>query len=425
MVLAAPLALGALHPLFLGVAAAGAVALLGVLVVDYQSAARDPELEVRRQHHPRLYLAAENRITLSVTNRSARPVRVWLRDTPPEAFQPSTYFLGDTVGAGATAELAYVVRPAARGRYRFGDLYLRWRTPGGLLWRQRPVAAAEELPVYPNLLAVEHYELLARRGLLHELGLRSVRRRGEGTAFESLREYQPDDDYRRINWPATARRHQPITTLYQTERNQRLVILLDLGRMMLTRVGELSRLDHAVNAALLLSYVALRRGDRVGLIGFADGVQRMLPPRSGRAHFYAIVEQLYAVRAQPVEADYAAAFTRLRSVTAGRSLVVLFTDLNDAETARSIARFVVPLARHHLPLCVTLSDPAVEARADRVPASGRELYEKVVAARLLEDRDTLLDELRRAGGFIVDAPADRLTPASIDRYLALRDRFLP
>src|SRR5947207_16008339 len=110
---------------------------------------------------------------------------------------------------------------------------------------------------------------MTRRGLLEEIGLRSARIRGRGTEFQSVRDYQPDDDYRRINWKATARRHRPITTLYETERSQRLIVMIDLGRMMLSRVGELTKLDAAINAALLLCYVALVHGDRVGLLSFA------------------------------------------------------------------------------------------------------------------------------------------------------------
>lgn len=424
LALAVPLALGVLTPAFLGVAAAGALGLIGATLADYAAAVPPGQLAVERRHHPRLYLAADNRIDLVVTNRSRRAVAIRLRDTPPVAFRSSAIFLAGTVPPAATATLDYTTRPTARGRYRFGTVTLRWLTPFGLLWRQRTFPLAEEVPVYPNLLEVQKYDLLARRGLLQQMGLRSARLLGRGTEFESLREYQPDDDYRRINWKATARRHRPITTLYETERSQRLIVMLDLGRLMLARVGDLSRLDVAVNAALLLCYVALAHGDRVGLLSFADGVHAYIPPRRGRSHFYRIVEQLYGVGAQPVESDYAAAFARLRGDLRGRALITLFTDLGDPDVARGVARYLVLLARHHLPLCVTLSDPVVAARADLVPASGRDLYEKVVAARLLDERAAIIDQLRQAGVLTVDAPADRLTPATINRYLELKERAL-
>ena len=420
----AALALGMLAPAFVGMAIAGALALLAACFADYSAALRPTDFALERRHHPRLYLAADNPIDLGVANRGRRALELRLRDTPPSAFRSSTLFMDGTVAPAETQTFRYTTRPTARGIYRFGTITARWATPLGLLWRQRTLDADEEVSVYPNLLEVEKYDLLARRGLLREMGLRTTRYIDRGTEFESLREYQPDDDFRRINWKATARRHRPITALHETERSQRLLVMLDLGRMMLTRIGDLTRLDLAVNASLLLCYVALRRGDRVGLLSFADGIHSYSPPRSGRSHFYRIVEQLYAVRAQPVESDYVEAFGRLRSDLRGRSLVVLFTDIGEPDVARTIALNLALLARHHLPLAVTLSDPVVQERAEIVPDTGRDLYEKVVAGRLIEERSAVLEQLHRAGVLTVDAPADRLAPSTINRYLELKERAL-
>lgn len=424
LALAVPLGLGEVAPAFVGLAAAGAIALLAAGLADLSAAVRPSELGVERQHHPRLYLAADNPIELNVTNSSRREAAVRLRDTPPVAFRSSTLFLGGRVGPAGSAVFRYTTRPTARGQYRFGTVTLRWRTPLGLLWRQRTLQLGEEVAVYPNLLEVQKYDLLARKGLLHEMGLRRVRRLGRGTEFESLRDYQSDDDFRWINWKATARRHRPVTSLFETERSQRLIVMLDLGRMMLTRVGELTRLDAAVNAALLLCYVALVHGDRVGLLSFADGIHAYSPPRRGRAQFYRILEQLYAVTPRSIESDYVGAFAHLRGDLRGRALVTLFTDLSDQDVARTIAQHLCLLARHHLPLCVALSDPVVQARAELTPEAGSELYQKVVAGRLLDERAALLDELRHAGVLTVDAPADQLAPATINRYLELKERAL-
>jgi uncharacterized protein (DUF58 family) len=424
LLLTAPLALGELIFAFVGVAAAGLAILLAAVLADHSASARAGELEVTRQHHPRLYLGDDNPIDLVVTNRSRRMVHLRLRDTPPAFFVTGSLFQEGDAPAASSITFRYTTRPTERGQYRFGTVTLRWRSPLGLLWRQRTVPLDEEVAVYPNLFEVQKYDLLARKGMLREMGLRAARLMGRGTEFESLRDYQSDDDYRRINWKATARRHRPITTLYETERSQRLIVMLDLGRMMLTRVGDLTRLDWAVNSALLLCYVALVRGDRVGLLSFADGIHAYTPPRRGRAHFYRIVEQLYAVRSQPVESDYAAAFARLRMDLPGRSLIALFTDLSDQDVAQTIARNLMLLARHHLPLCVTLSDPSALEWAAVVPNSGHELYGKVVAGRLLEERAMVLDRLRHAGVLTVDAPADQLTPATINRYLEMKERAL-
>jgi uncharacterized protein (DUF58 family) len=421
---AAPLLLASWQPWLLGVTAAYGVVILALVVLDARTSVAARELGLTREHDPRLYLGAYNLIRLAVTNRSRRDVEVRVRDTPPVSFLSSAVILNGKALPASQLELSYTTRPMARGHYRFGVAVIRWLGPFGLLWRQRTVPLDEEVPVYPNLLEVQKYDLLARRGLLQEMGLRNARYIGRGTEFESLREYQPDDDYRRINWKATARRGKPVTTQYETERSQRLIIMLDAGRMMMTRIGDLTRLDTAVNSALLLCHVALKRGDRVGLLSFAESVQGFAPPRSGRAQFHRITEQLYDVRPQPIESDYRAAFTRLRMVLHGRALVVLFTDLNDPDVAGTIARYMIGLARYHLPLCTTLRDPAIDSAAQAAPESGRELYRKVVAGRLLEERSLVLDQLSRSGVLTVDAAADRLTPATINRYMELKDRAL-
>lgn len=424
LVVAVPLLLGTLSAVFLGITAALAIGLIATVVADYASAPSATKFRVERRHAPRLYLADDNRIQLYVENSSARSASIRARDTPPVAFISSSLFVAGEVSGRGTATLSYTTRPTERGRYRFGGVVLRWQTPLGLLWREAHLALDEDVLVYPNLREVDRYDLLTRRGLLRELGVRNTRALGRGTAFESLREYQSDDDFRWIDWKATARRHQPITTLYETERNQRLMIVLDLGRMMQTRVGELTRLDHAVNAALLLGYVALSRGDRVGLLSFADRIDAYAPPRSGKSHFYRIVDQLYAVRAQTVESDYTAAFNRLRHDLHGRSLIAFFTDLSDPDVARSVARHLAALSRHHLPICIALSDPVLAERASQTPRNSRELYERVVASLRLEERETILDELRRLGIATVDVPADRLAIDTINRYLEIKERAL-
>jgi len=400
------------------------LALVALVWADYAAAVRPGLLEVRREHHPRLYLGADNPIELIVTNRGPRVVEARLRDTPPASFRPSRLLHGGPVTPDEPTAFRYTVRPSARGRYVFGVVVLRWRTPLGLLWRQHTLPLQEDLAVYPNLVDIEKYEVLARRGLLHEMGLRASRLRGAGTEFESLREYQSDDDYRRINWKATARRQRPITTLYQTERSQRLVIMLDEGRMMLPGSGELSRLDRAVNAALLLSYVALGRGDRVGLLAFADTVTSYLPPRAGRRQFFSILEQLYNATARPVESDYATAFARLRRDLRGRSLVLLFTAPVDPDVSRLLGRHLALTARHHLPIYVALQDAELRAVASQVPDSSARLYRKLVASRVLEEQEVIFEEMTRSGVHVVDVDQEQMAAAAINRYLELKERAL-
>jgi uncharacterized protein (DUF58 family) len=416
------LAGAAVLPGLLAVAALAFVAVLVLVGLEVGLLPRAGLLMVRREHEPRLSLGAQNAVTVEVANGGGRPVAFTLRDQPPPDCTASALFLEGVAPPGGATRVRYTLRPLRRGNHAFGDVVLRWPGPLGLLRRQATFPAAASAKVYPNLLEVRKYDLLARRGRLLEAGLRPSRRFGAGTEFESLRDYQPDDDYRRINWKATARRGHPMTAEYETERSQNVLAVLDAGRLMGTDVHGLTKLDHALNTSLLLAYVAALRGDRVGLLGFSDRVLSYLPPRRGRRAFHAMLEALYNLTPEPVEPDFDGAFRFLAARQMRRSLLVLFTDLTDRDVSSGLVLHLARLARHHLAVCVTLADPTVLALAGATPANSEALYERVVASHLLEERAEVLGALRQRGVITLDVPADRLTVAVVNKYLELKSR---
>src|SRR3954451_16698706 len=362
------LAAANLVPGLLLVAAAAWLLALGLIGAEWRVLATGAAVSLRRRHEPRLSLGAENVIWLDLDSRAPRTLAVTLRDETPASCLASALFLQATVPAGGSVSLRYLLRPLRRGDHAFGEVTARWPGPLGLLRRQASYPRAEMVKVYPNLLEIRKYDLLARRGRLVESGLRTSRRFGSGTEFESLREYQPDDDYRRINWKATARRGHPMTAEFETERSQNVLVVLDAGRLMATTVHDLNKLDHAVNTSLLLAYVAALRGDRVGLLTFSDRVLAYLPPRRGRRAFLAMLATLYTLPAEPVEPDFDRVFQFLATRQMRRSLVVLFTDLSDRDVSSVLVRHLARLARQHLTVCVTLGDPAVLQAATVTPS---------------------------------------------------------
>jgi uncharacterized protein (DUF58 family) len=424
MLVAAPLIAlsGWIAPL-LPVVWAYVVAVLVLAVFDWRAAQSADRFELRREHDRRLSLGAENLVRVHIRERGGRRTEVSLRDDPPDEFAVigKRTLTGSVIGRG-TLVLDYHVRPRRRGDYDFGDLNLRWVGPLGLMVRQARYPAAVAVKVYPNLVAVHKYDLLLRRNRLHELGLRNARIFGEGTEFHRLRDYLPDDEYRRINWKATARRARPITMEYETERSQTVMALLDVGRMMASPVGEMAKLDYVVNAVLLFSYVAAAKGDKVGLLAFANEVRHYLAPRQGRGQFYRLLELLYGVQANPVEPDYGRAINYLAIRHKKRSLVVLFTDLSGGLGVESLVAPVSTLQRRHLPLVVTISAPAVYAVARACPADSVTVYRRAIAEKLLDERRMVLDTLGRRGVLTLDVPAEKLTVAVINKYLELKAR---
>lgn len=406
-----------------------AMAVATVLLVDWRISPHPRDWQATRLHDNRLSLDAENAIRITVRRRSAptahsRETTLWVRDTPPPVFRvrAEDAILDTQLAPGRETALTYNVRPPRRGDYTFGDLYLRWQSRLGLWQRQTTIPAAGPVRVYPNLANVRRYELLVRRNQTWELGLRNSRRFGSGSEFERLRDYQPDDEYRRIHWKATARRNAPIVMEYETERSQNIIALLDIGRMMRSPVGDIAKLDYAINAVLLLAYVAVQKGDRVGLLTFADGPQTWVTPGSGKAHFHRLLEQLYAVESLPTEPDYGAAFAYFAAKQSKRSMVLVFSDLTGDLGAQSLFAHMAHIQKRHLALLVTLRDPTIQGWAHRLPNDTEELYRRTVAAQLLEERRLLLERLQRQGVRALDAPASELSAQVINRYLELKAR---
>ncbi len=418
-----PLALADVTPAFVTLALLMLVAAFALAIVDYRATPAPSTVPVERVAEPQLSIGVGNRVTVRLRNPFALPLRATVRDTVPTSFDVDRRTAELVVGPGATAEAAYAARPRHRGSFRFGDVHIRLRGPLDLLQRQGRVAAEAPANVYPDLHEVRRYEVSLRRGLAYDAGQRRARTPGAGSLFERLREYQPDDDPRWIAWTATARRGRPISVEYETERQQRVLILLDAGRMMSSTLGRLTKLDHAVNTALMLSYVAIAKGDEVGLLGFADTVRAYDPARRGHRQFLRLTESLRRLEVTMTEPDYRAAFEFLRAKTARRAFAILFTDLVDEEASRALVAALTQLAGNNLVLCCVLQDPQLAETAARDPGSSGELYERVVAAEVLDARRRALAVLRRHGVHSIDVPAERLSVATIQRYLELKKRF--
>ena len=420
-----------------------ATAILALTVIaaltDYLLARDGRSLSATRTlPSDKLSLGGWNLVELTLTNASARPQRVTLREQPPAGFElghPSLTFEA-SVPTQADERLTYHVRPPRRGDASFGDLYVRVRGPLGLVERTfRQHQTQQVVRVYPNLRELRRYDLLVRRGLEMQAAGRPVRVAGASTEFERIREYLPDDEFRRINWKATARRGQPLVNQFEAERSQNLVMLLDAGRSMAALADPpvededaqqdaltLTKLDRALNTALLLAYVASQRGDRVALLAYADDVRAFVPPQRGRRALLTTVQTLYNLRAEPVEPDHGRAFAFLAQRNLRRSLVVLFTDLLDRESSQSLAAHVRRAARQHMVVCVTLADPNLRRPATQRPTDGRRLYEKMVAQTLLDDRAAVLAGLSAHGVLTLDTDAETLNPKLISTYLEIKQR---
>jgi uncharacterized protein (DUF58 family) len=425
LLLTAPLiALGAWIPIAGWIALVVFLTILILYFFDWRAAGKPSNFEALRDHDTKLSIGADNTITLRLRSLRAQPTLFQIRDEPPDDFEVDKLILDGRIPPRGAWEGVYHVRPLHRGDYRFESINLRWRGPMGLVMRQAAINAGSPVKVYPNLLDVRRYDLLLRQNRLQEMGLRNARMFGEGNEFERLREYQTDDEYRRIDWKATARRNKPITVEYQTERSQNIVTVIDTGRMMQSPVHRVAKLDYVINAVLLLGYVATGMGDKIGMMTFAGDIQQYLAPRQGRGHFYRMLEVLYAVEPQPIEPDYRRALAYLAAKQRKRSLIIVFTDLTGGITTDSIVANMSVLARNSLPLVVTISDPDVHGAAHSLPGDSLQVYQRAAAVQVLEDRRLALQSLQHQGVLTLDVPANQLSWSVVNRYLELKGKGL-
>ncbi len=392
------------------------VAAAALVLIDSRSAPGASRVVVDRRSDRLFSVGAVNPVTLAVL--APPTASLVLRDDTPPAMLTSTQLL--TVrGPGQTT---YTLTPRARGEGTFGHVHVRSLGPWGLGTRDFTSAQPATVRVDADISAVRVYEALARRGQLEELGVRTLRRHGEGTEFERVRDAVPDDPLRFINWRATARTGRLMATELAPERDQPVIACLDHGRLMGVGAGPLTKLDHAINAALLLLHVALRTGDRAGLVAFADGVTVTVEPRSGAAQLRRLLDAIGPLQPGEIESDYSASLTEVRTRQRRRALIAIFTDIVDRDQASALIAQCALLRRRHLPLVITVRDPAVVDIARARPANAAAVYARAVAAGIESDRADALRLLRAGGVDVIDADARTLSPRLVNRYLELKRR---
>ncbi|MGQ9657291.1 MAG: DUF58 domain-containing protein [Fimbriimonadales bacterium] len=414
--------LGAARPDLLGLVLLIDLLAIVVIAVDAMSLPRAEAFRVQRRHERVLSLGTENRIELTLAYALTAPHHARLRDEPPPHCDYDSREFELTLQPNAPAQVAYYLTPRYRGEARFEDVFLRVEGRFRLTTRDYRLPARASVPVYPNLLQLREYDLLRHRGRLQLMGFRQLRLRGQGAEFESLREYTPDDEFRRIDWKATARRGKPIVRDYQSERSQNVVLLLDAGRTMLAEVEGKRKFDAVLNAALMLAYVAVQMDDKVGALVFADEVDQFSPPQRGRAQVGKLVDALHAAEPRMVESDYLYATTYLAKRWRKRSLIALFTDLIDPDASRMVLHAVGTLRRQHLCVVITVADPRLHRWSEQPPDTPNDLYRRAVALQTLDDRLAAARALERMGVHCIDAEPDTLVAALVNHYLQVKAR---
>lgn len=399
-----------------------AALFLLTLVVDAALLLVEPiaQLRVLRLGGPVLEVGVATTVSLELTNRSHRALRVALSDGCPEALQASSLILRASLAPGEQRELTYGVLPQVRGPVHFGPTELRVEGRLGMAERRVRISIPGELRVHPDLRTLRRDGLRARRSLLLSEGSRRTRSPGRDGDFERLRDFVAGDDLRHVDWKATARLQRPITRLYRAEKAQTLMILVDASRLMAGTTEGRTKMDLAVEAALHLAWAGLNRGDRVGVTVFDDGIRSRVRARPGLAQFGRILNSLYAQQPKLRVPRYRRAARDLLLHQRRRSLVVWITDLLDVEQGEELLVALKALRGRHLSLVVAQDDLGAHRLATVDPSRPSGYFGRAVAAEAQLDRDALVSGLCRGGARVVTSGAARLSAAAVDEYLRVK-----
>ncbi|AHG39636.1 membrane protein [Pseudomonas syringae CC1557] len=396
----------------------GALLVLAIAsVLDAFWLARQASPQVKRHLPGSLALDRWNEARLDLEHHGSRPLTLRVFDHLPHGLECENLPQSITLPAGEKGQLGYRLRPSSRGYFTFEQCEIS--LPGRLrLWTtRRYLALHSSTRVYPDFARLYGGQLLAVDNWISQLGVRQLQRRGLGMEFNQLREFREGDSLRQIDWKATARQRTPIAREYQDERDQQIVFMLDCGRRMRSQDGDLSHFDHALNACLLLSYVALRQGDSVGLTTFAGDEDRYLSPVKGPGHLNLLLNTVYDLQTTRRPADYSAAVRQLMIRHKRRSLIVLVTNLRDEDDEELLAA-VRQLSRQHRVLVASLREEVLDSLRQSPVQTYDQALDYCGTMNFLNARTALHDRISAQGVAVMDARPKELGPQLITRYLS-------
>lgn len=394
-------------------------ALLLFWLTDFLLAPGKKHFVARRETPARFEQRALARVRLVLTVGGGRMGSLRVADSPPRTFRGGRESRVCPVEDGC-AVLEYEITATERGAFTFGKCYLELEGPWGLSCKRFSLACPGEASVYPNLDAMRHYRLLASKNQLSREDTALHRIRGNGSDFSGLKEYIPGDDWRKINWKASARAQKLISSVYEVEKNREVILAVDAGRWMQAPMGEVTRLDRALELTAAIMQVAICSGDRVGLAVYDVDVAYYLPPGKGTVHTSRFLQALYSVKPQPAQSSFSALSGLLCHKLTKRAFICVLTYLdNPAEAAQALGE-LAPLRRRHSLCLASLSDVGLESLIDKKATDPGDIYLKASAAYRRTAVHAATDVLRKNGIGAYSAEPGELLTRSVRHYLSLR-----
>lgn len=366
----------------------------------------------------------DNEVNIRVESIYSFPVRLEIIDEIPPVFQRRDVLFRLKLAMGEGKNIRYKLRPTKRGVYSFGHVRVFASTPIGLVQRRFTLCQPCDVKVYPSYLMLTRYELLAMSNNLAEMGIKKIRKVGNHTEFEEIKDYVSGDDFRLINWRATARTSRLMVNVYQDERSQQVFNIIDKGRVMQQAFRGMTYLDYAINASLVLSYIAMRKEDKAGVVTFSDHFEDFVPASRRTGHMQNILEMLYRQQTRFAESDYSALVAEVNQHITKRSLLILYTNFANRISMERQLPYLLQLNRRHRLLVVFFEDHEVKDYLATRSESDEEYYRHVVAEQFAYEQRLIVSSLKQRGILALLTTPEALSVDVLNKYLEIKTREL-
>lgn len=398
--------------------------LVALTVMEASLLYLSTRLVASRRCAERFSLGDDNPVEIAMASMTPFKLRLEVIDELPPQLQIRDFCLRDTIKRGERKTLRYTVRPTQRGMYEFGNILVFISTFMGLVQRRIICGVKDSVKVYPSFLRLRQFELMAATDNFSMVGIKRVRRVGNNTEFEQIKDYVKGDDYRTINWKATARRSQLMVNVYDDERSQQVFSVIDKGRLMQQSFLGMTLLDYAINASLVLSYVVVNKHDKAGLVTFAGQFDSYIPADRQTTQMHLIQESLYGQQTTFGESDFSVLCHNVNKLVTKRSLLVLYTNFIDYGSLNRQMQYLMQLNRRHRLLVVVFEDEELEdyIRSPHHDIEG--LYQHVVAEKQAYEKRLIMNTLRQNGIYGLLTKPRKLTVDVINKYLEMKSRSL-
>lgn len=374
----------------------------------------------KRQAPERLSNGDDNELDIYIESFYPFNIFAGVIDEVPHQFQKRDVWFELKLSSREQKQVKYLLRPVKRGEYEFGNVLVYVRSPLGMIMRRYSFEQAETLPVYPSFLLMRKYELMAISHRLNEMGIKRMRRLGNSMEFEQIKNYVPGDDYRTLNWLATARRGELMVNSYTEEKSQYVYCVIDKSRVMKMPFEGMSLLDYSINASLVLSSVALLKEDKAGLITIAERIGAVIPAERKATQLNKIMEVLYKEKTRYLESNIELLYNTIRKTIKQRSLVMYFTNYESMSAMQRQLPVLKQIAKFHLLVIVFFENTELKALSEEPAKDIEGIYIKTIAGKFAYEKKLIVRELARHGiQAILTAPGD-LTVNTINRYLEIK-----